>query len=499
MKFITLLTSVFFLCAFSQPGERRAISYGKFVDKIRGGWAGQYFGASLIIAQPVFASTDSLSISNPITSYIQHLGPSDESVVANIYSDLLYLALIDEHGDKIEVPLSQRLQSSDFLAGHAMQTAGYNLRNGMETTSSGRWTNNPHAEDSDFAKAADVLGLLTPGMPRTLLKTTDPIGHITNTGEGYYGGIYVAALNSLAFISKNPVEIVNHALRSLPEKSDYRKCLEDVAFQTKQHPNEWMKNWIYLSSEWRKHTGCPFNPSSLTSDARIYTAFATLIFLAGEGDLAKTMTVANTFPGGREVLPTVLGLLGVMNGLESFPSDWQLRFDSVAEVRLHESLPTLGEACDLSVKNALKIIEANGGRRKADGDVVIRLQHPSSHRLERGFEGHYIAGVQFFNTQVDDQFEFEFEGVGFVLHADQSSSGEADEITFAELYLNNKYIDRIAIPGNKSQSASDLCWKLQLPHKKYRGRLKLLRSKKAPSLTVTKLVVYDVMPLISER
>jgi hypothetical protein len=499
MKFTVLFFSFFFLNPFSQPGERKVISHAVFVDKIRGGWAGQYFGASFSAQPPVFASVDSLSIVNSTASFIEATQSDPKNLIANIYPDLLYLSIIDEHGTKIEQPLAERLGSSHFLTGHAIQTAGYNLRSGMTSPSSGRWTNNPHAEDPDFAKAADVLGLLMPGMPRTLSRISDPIGHMTNTGEGYYGGLYIATLNSLAFIYKNPSEIVSKALANLPEKSEYRKCLEDVVLQAKQHPDQWIKNWNYLSREWKKHTGCPFNPSSMESDARIYTAFVTMVFLAGEGDLTKTLEIATAFPGGHQVLPTVLGLLGVINGFEHFPADWQIHFDSIADVRLHESLPTLNEACDLSVKNALKHIEANGGKEKQDGDLVIRVQHASSHHYELGFEGHYIATVQSFNTRINDQFEFEFEGVGFVLHADSLSFLETDEIAFAELYLNNKYVDRIAIPGDKNQSASDLCWRLQLPHKKYRAKIKLLRSKGAPSFRVTNLVVYDVMPRINER
>lgn len=496
MKFTLLFLSFFFFNAVSQPGERKVISRAALADKVKGGWAGQYFGASSALPPPAFASSDSARIGSNAATILSSASENvQRDFKSNLYTDLLYLTTIAEHGtDKIQAPLSKQLGTSDFLIGHAIQTAGYNLRGGLHIASSGRWTNNPHAEDPDFAKAAEVLGLLSPAMPHTASRIAEPIGHITNTGEGYYGGLYIASLHSLAFRYSRPAEVVDQAIRNLPEKSEYRKCLEDVVLQSQLYPNEWSKNWKYLSREWKKHTGCPFNPSVLESDARIYTAFATLIFLAGDGDLNKTLVVASAFPESSQVLPAVFSLLGVMNGFESFPADWKLQFESIADLKFEESLPTFNEACSLTLTAAVKAIEANGGKEKKDGDIVIRVQRPSAHGFERGFDGHFIAKVQPFNTRIVDQFEFDFEGVGFVLRADQTVGQESEDVAFAELYLNNKYIDRIAIPFNKNHSAADLCWRFQLPHKKYRAKIKLLKPSKAPLLTVTDLVVYDVMP-----
>ena len=41
---------------------------------------------------------------------------------------------------------------------------------------------------------------MSPGMPNTAAAISDKIGHIMNYGDGWYGGVYVGAMYSLAFI-----------------------------------------------------------------------------------------------------------------------------------------------------------------------------------------------------------------------------------------------------------------------------------------------------------
>ena len=63
----------------------------------------------------------------------------------------------------------------------------------------GSWKNNPHADCIDYQIESDFAGLMSPGMPNTASEISDKIGHIMNYGDGWYGGVYVGAMYSLAF------------------------------------------------------------------------------------------------------------------------------------------------------------------------------------------------------------------------------------------------------------------------------------------------------------
>ena len=113
---------------------------------------------------------------------------------------------------------------------------------------SGHWLQNPHAEDIDFQIEADFAGLMSPGMINTAADICDRIGHIMNYGDGWYGGVYVAAMYSLAFVSDDVHWIIGEALKVIPEESHYHRCMRDVIRWYKMYPEDWKMTWFTIGS-----------------------------------------------------------------------------------------------------------------------------------------------------------------------------------------------------------------------------------------------------------
>ena len=99
-----------------------------------------------------------------------------------------------------------------FRLWHANQAARYNILNGIMPPESGHWKNNMHADDIDFQIEADFAGLMAPGMVNAAGIYADRIGHIMNYGDGFYGGAYVAAMYSLAYVYDDVYQLVIDAL-----------------------------------------------------------------------------------------------------------------------------------------------------------------------------------------------------------------------------------------------------------------------------------------------
>ena len=53
---------------------------------------------------------------------------------------------------------------------------------------------------------------MNPGMVNSSSEVCDRVGHIMNYGDGWYGGVYVAAMYSLSFLSDDVEFIVREAL-----------------------------------------------------------------------------------------------------------------------------------------------------------------------------------------------------------------------------------------------------------------------------------------------
>ena len=90
------------------------------------------------------------------------------------------------------------------------------MRRGIMPPESGNWMNNPHADDLDFQIEADFIGLMVPAMIPQSLEIADRVGHIMNSGDGFYGGTFVAGLYSAVFRESEPAKIIDLALAGIP-------------------------------------------------------------------------------------------------------------------------------------------------------------------------------------------------------------------------------------------------------------------------------------------
>src|SRR5665648_854645 len=98
---------------------------------------------------------------------------------------------------------------------------------------------------------------MSPGMPNVASAISDKIGHIMNYGDGWYGGIFVGAMYSLAFTSKDVNYIVTEALKTVPEQSEFYQCINDVVSWHKKYPNDWKQTWFEVQRKWADEIGCP--------------------------------------------------------------------------------------------------------------------------------------------------------------------------------------------------------------------------------------------------
>jgi hypothetical protein len=75
---------------------------------------------------------------------------------------------------------------------------------------------------------------------------------------------------TLAVYNKNIDFIVNEALKSIPEKSEFYQCISDVIKWHKMYPNDWKQTWFEAQKKWTQDIGCPegvFNPFNI--DAKV--------------------------------------------------------------------------------------------------------------------------------------------------------------------------------------------------------------------------------------
>jgi len=261
MKLSRLIPALLLLAACSSSQKEVTMSTDTLLDKIMGGWAGQTIG--VVYGAPTeFKHQGTLIPDNqPISwgeGYVKHWWDRKPGLFDDVYNDLTFAEAFEQLGlDCSTEDLAIRFAYAPYHLAHANQAGRYNVRRGIMPPESGNWLNNPHADDLDFQIEADFIGLMAPGMVQEALEIAQKVGHIMNSGDGFYGGAFVSGLYSAAFIENDPAKVVDMALEGIPAESTFYQCIDDVRKLHRKYPRDWKACWFEILKKWGSDTGCP--------------------------------------------------------------------------------------------------------------------------------------------------------------------------------------------------------------------------------------------------
>jgi hypothetical protein len=502
--FVGVAISILFNCSKTAQPEflpsEFLLTKDLLLDKIKGGWAGQtigctfggptefrYRGTIIPDYQPIPWNQDRMSWQ------FEH-GPG---LYDDIYMDLTFVAVFEKEGlDAPAISHAQAFANAEYSLWHANQEARYNILNGILPPESGFWLNNAHAEDIDFQIEADFAGLMSPGMINTSSEICDKIGHIMNYGDGWYGGVYVAALYSLAFVTDDILFLAEEALKVIPKNSQYYQCQKDVINWYKENPEDWKGTWFKVMEKWGEDVGCPngvFNPFNI--DAKINSAWILLGLLYGKKDFGKTISISTRCGDDSDCNPASSGgILGTILGYQNIPEYWKQGLGGVESKKFKYTEISLNDVYQMSFKHALQLVTKNGG--KVDGETVtIKVQTPQTVPLEVGFSGHFPLERRSLGLQFSKKATFEFEGIGFSTTGGVQNKG-AGEYTFeVELILDGKFDGLVKLPTNFRNRSVTPFKKFQLPFGKHTVELNVLNPTESAEINIQDLIVYGDKPL----
>lgn len=384
MKHIILLLSVVLLASCSAKStNQKEISLTKeeLRDKIAGGWAGKMIGVTY--GAPTEFKALGCTYEDSITWTPEKVG---EAVWQDdIYVQLTFMETMDKYG--MDAPADKFLEdfaTAGYMLWHANVQARKNYYDGIFPPQSGHPDNNLHADDIDFQIEADYLGFMNPAMPNTAMRMADKIGHIMNYGDGVYGGIYLAALYSEAFVNDDIEKVVEKALLSLPQESNYYKIVRDVTILHRQYPNDWRKAWKELQDKWGTTQICE-GGTLFNIDAKLNGAFIVMGLLYGEGDFNKTMEISTRCGQDSDCNPSsAVAVLGVMKGFKALPEDYRKAVEAVGDSLFINTTYSFNRVVDATLAYAEKSIVSNGGK-SMDDKLVIRRQQPEPAVMEDAF------------------------------------------------------------------------------------------------------------------
>lgn len=510
--FLLLMLAFFAATASSSKKQSSApiqttITTEVLKDKIKGGWAGQVIGCTFGGPTEFQYRGTMIQDYQPIpwgNDRCKWYYENSPGLYDDVYMDLTFVDVIEKEGiDAPALSHAKAFANAGYSLWHANQAARYNILNGINPPQSGYWLNNPHADDIDFQIEADFAGLMSPGMVNTSTKICDRVGHIMNYGDGWYGGVYVAAMYSLAFVSKDINFIVTEALKSIPKESEFYQCMSDVIRWKKEFPNDWKRNWFECERKWSSDIGCPEGVfTSYNIDAKINAAYIIIGLLYGEGDYGKTMEISTRCGQDSDCNPASAGgILGTMLGYKAIPEYWKAPVHPVEDMDFKYTTMSLNDVYELGYKHAMAVLEKNGAKMKGDA-IEIAYQEIVPAQLEVCFKGHYPIDRQRVGQQLsisNKEVVLDFKGNGFVLTGNaQKLNKDLPEGTLEfEVYIDGQKVEQVKMPTSNRTRRHEVAWKYEMQDGKHQVKLKLLNAQEGYLVRADNLLVYSSVKPVS--
>lgn len=491
MKRSLLILLILAACTGPVP-TKATFSEEDLMNRIKGAWAGQAIGCTY--GGPTEFKwcgrmiEDSVALDWPehnMKWYFENYS----GLYDDVYMDLTFVDVFDRCG--LDAPVGEfatAFANAGYPLWHANQQARYNILQGIMPPESGYWENNPHADDIDFQIEADYAGIMCPGMPRAASYYSDAIGHMMNYGDGWYGGVYVANMYALAFVYKDIETVVREGLKSIPEQSDYYKCMSDVIRWHNQNPDDWKATWALVQENWADDAGCPDGVfRDFDIDATINSAYILIGLLYGQGDFEKTMEISTRCGQDSDCNPaSAAGILGTMLGYDGIPEKFMANLREVEDLDFVYTTISLNDVYRLSYNQAVQVIERNGG--KVDDGIRIAVQKPEPVRFEESFPGCKPLGRAEVAINLNEPAEYAFQGTGAVLS--YSMHAPSEYVAQLEVMLDGNPAGTVVLPAEWKVRKQELYYVYGLGNGQHTLGFRLLNPQDDVSLLITNVIIY---------
>jgi len=399
---IIVLSGLALYAQAAEGPQYRRLSVDDFRDHLKGGWIGQMAGVG-------WGSPTEMKVCGRIMKESEM--PTWEPKMVNqqgnddCYVEQTFVRTLELRG----LDVSAKQAGMDFAnTKFSLFCANFigrnNIRCGIMPPDSGHPQFGISRDLLDFQIESDSLGLISPGLPNSVIALGERFGHMMNYGDGVYAGQFVGGMYAEAYFEKDVIKVIEAGLKCIPEQSQYAEMVRDMLGWYKADPVNWEKTWGLVEEKYHKNEDYSHGWEEKTIEVKLNGAYILMGLLYGEKDFEKTVRIACRCGQDSDCNPANAGgVLGAMLGVAAVPErfksalDEKLRFaastyDWQEMLRVHEKL-----AREVVVKYGGRIEKGAGGREQ----FVIPVQAAKPGPLEQSTNPGPITGMKYSEEEVE--------------------------------------------------------------------------------------------------
>ena len=369
------------LAAAAATHGQTTLTEAQFLDRLRGGWAGQMVGVTWGAATEFRYLGRTIPAGEVPTWYPGLINDAFDQ--DDLYIELPFLDAMARHGVTASwTDYGNAFRDAAFVPNwsvwEANEQAWSALRRGVSAPWSGHYSQNAKSWAIDWQIESNYIGTITPGMRSAAIDLSWRTGHVMNYGDGVYGGVAMAAMQSAAFVATSLDLVIQAGRQAAPVGSNYRAIVEDV-FTAHASGQTWQQTWQMLQNKWANQHPLTFPHSGETYDvtANLNGAYVFMGLLYGQGDFTESMRLAMMCGQDSDCNPsTVAAILGTYYGFSAIDPRYTSALDTAGRTFVgygggYDSGYTFDDCIAVSRDLAADVLALNGGSITGAGPDAV--------------------------------------------------------------------------------------------------------------------------------